>query len=163
MLLIGRDTTDPLFLQFKEAQASVLEPFLGKSARSNHGQRVVEGQRLMQAAGDILLGWIRAADLAGVERDFYVRQLWDAKGSALVEQMSPRVMEAYARLCGRTLAKAHARSGDAVAIASYLGGSDRFDRALASFAEAYADQNERDYIALREAVESGRVVAETGL
>jgi hypothetical protein len=163
MLLLGRDESDPLFLQFKEAEASVLEPFLGKSTLANHGQRVVEGQRLMQAASDIMLGWIRAADLGDVNRDFYIRQLWDQKGSALVELMDPPTMAIYAELCGRTLAKAHARSGDAIAIASYLGAADNFDRALASFAETYADQNERDYHALQEAARSGRVVAEYGL
>jgi uncharacterized protein DUF2252 len=163
MLLLGRDQDDRLFLQFKEAEASVLEPFLGKSAFNSHGQRVVEGQRLMQAASDIMLGWIQATDLDGRTRDFYVRQLWDAKGSALVEAMNPVAMTAYAEFCGRSLAKAQARSGDAIAIASYLGAGDAFDRALASFAEAYADQNERDYRALGEAVTSGRVVAESGL
>jgi uncharacterized protein (DUF2252 family) len=163
MLLVGRDAQDPLFLQFKEAQASVLEPFLGRSSFSSHGQRVVEGQRLMQAASDIMLGWMRVTDLEGENRHYYIRQLWDAKGSALVETMNPRAMTIYARVCGLTLAKAHARSGDAIAIAAYLGAGDSFDRALASFAEAYADQNERDYRALREAIASGRVVAETGL
>jgi uncharacterized protein (DUF2252 family) len=163
MLLLGRDRADPLFLQFKEAQTSVLEPFLGESTFANHGERVVEGQRLMQAASDIMLGWIRATDPAGQRRDFYIRQLWDGKGSALVELMDPQAMTIYAQLCGRTLAKAHARSGDAIAIASYLGAGDRFDRALASFAEIYADQNERDYGALREAARSGRVAVETGL
>jgi len=163
VLMLGRDNDDPLFMQAKEAQASVLEPFLGKSEFSNHGQRVVEGQRFMQAASDIFLGWLRTTGLDGVERDFYLRQLWDSKGSALVELMEPNVMIAYGRLCGETLAKAHARSGDAIAIASYLGKSDTFDRALAAFAESYADQNERDYQALKEAVDSGRVVAETGL
>ena len=163
LLMVGRDENDPLFLQLKEAQASVLEPFLGKSSYGKHGQRVVEGQRLLQAAGDIMLGWIRLTALDGVSRDFYMRQLWDGKGSALVELMDPTAMTVYAHLCGHALAKAHARSGDAIAIASYLGTGDSFDRALASFAEAYADQNERDYNALREAVASGRVSAETGL
>jgi uncharacterized protein (DUF2252 family) len=163
MLLLGRDGDDPLFLQFKEAEASVLEPFLGRSTFGSHGQRVVEGQRLMQAASDIMLGWIRAPDLDGQSRHFYVRQLWDQKGSAPVEAMDPRTMTVYAELCGRTLARAHARSGDAVAIASYVGKSDSFDRALAAFAEAYADQNERDYSELRDAVASGRVVAESDL
>ena len=162
MLLLGRDGDDPLFLQLKEAEASVLEPYLGASTFSNRGQRVVEGQRLMQAASDIMLGWTRATDLDGTVRDFYVRQLWDQKGSALVEVMNPRAMTVYAELCGRTLAKAHARSGDAIAIASYLGSGDSFDRALASFAERYADQNERDYRALEDAVETGRI-AETSL
>jgi uncharacterized protein (DUF2252 family) len=163
MLLLGRDAGDPLFLQLKQAEASVLEPFLGRSTYSNHGQRVVEGQRLMQAASDIMLGWIRIPDLQGEDRDFYVRQLWDQKGSAVVEAMSPRIMALYGTLCGQTLAKAHARSGDAIAIASYLGRGDTFDRAMAAFAEAYAHQNEHDYYALREAVTSGRVAAETGL
>lgn len=163
VLMLGRDETDSLFLQAKEAQASVLEPFLGKSAFAKHGQRVVEGQRMTQAASDIMLGWIQGSGLDGVNRDFYVRQLWDGKGSALVELMNPRTMRFYAQLCGHALARAHARSGDPIAIASYLGAGDSFDRALASFAEAYADQNERDYDALREAVASGRVAAETGL
>ncbi len=163
VLMLGRDGDDPLFLQAKEAQPSVLEPYLGKSQFANNGQRVVEGQRLMQAASDIMLGWIRTIGLDGVERDFYIRQLWDAKGAATVETMTPSALTWYAKVCGWTLAKAHARSGDAVAIASYLGGSAAFDRALSAFAEAYADQNERDYNALQEAVASGRVVAETGL
>jgi uncharacterized protein (DUF2252 family) len=163
VLMLGRDDNDPLFLQVKEAQASVLEPYLGKSKFNHHGQRVVEGQRLTQAAGDIMLGWIQVADLQGVKRDFYLRQLWDGKGSALVDLMDPAAMTIYAHLCGQALAKAHARSGDAIAIASYLGGGDSFDRALATFAEAYADQNERDYKALQEAVASGRVAIQTGL
>ena len=137
-LMLGRDEDDPLFLQLKEAEASVLEPFLGKSTFNNHGQRVVEGQRLTQAASDIMLGWVRVNMFDGVSRDFYMRQLWDKKGSALVELMNPMAMTAYAQLCGRALAKAHARSGDAIAIGSYLGAGDSFDRALASFAEAYA-------------------------
>jgi uncharacterized protein (DUF2252 family) len=163
MLLIGRDAEDPLFLQFKEAGASVLEPFLGASKFRNHGQRVVEGQRLIQAASDVLLGWLRAVGVDGQERDFYIRQLWDGKGSALIEAMDPATMKSYAEICGRALAQAHARSGDAVAIAAYLGSGTSFDRALASFAETYADQNERDYEALREAVDAGRVEAQYGL
>ena len=163
VLMLGRDQNDPLFLQLKEAQPSVLEPFLANSSFNNHGQRVVEGQRLTQAASDIMLGWIRLDAFDGVSRDFYIRQLWDGKGSALVETMNPQTMTMYAKLCGNALAKAHARSGDAIAIASYLGAGDSFVRALASFAEAYADQNERDYHALREAVASGRVAAETDL
>jgi hypothetical protein len=162
MLLLGRDENDPLFLQLKEAEASVLEPFLGGSEFSNHGQRVVEGQRLIQAASDIMLGWMAVDDLDGRRRHFYIRQLWDEKGSAIVEAMQPSAMTAYAQLCGRALAKAHARSGDAIAIASYLGAGDRFDRALASFAESYADQNERDFRALRDAVAAGRVRAASG-
>jgi uncharacterized protein (DUF2252 family) len=161
LLLLGRDGGDPLILQFKEAQASVLEPFLGRSEFDHHGRRVVEGQRLMQAASDILLGWVRTPDFEGVARDFYVRQLWDSKGSALVEQMEPNIMALYAQLCGRALAKAHARSGDSIAIAAYLGKSTRLDRALSDFAEAYADQNERDHRALAEAVASGRIEART--
>src|SRR6476661_5934328 len=150
--MIGRDERDPLFLQFKEAQASVLEPFLGKSQYAQHGQRVVEGQRMMQAAADIMLGWERIVTIDGEKKDFYIRQLWDAKGSAEVELMKPEALEAYGRICGWTLARAHARSGDRLAIASYLGRGDAFDRAMASFAELYADQNERDYRALQEAV-----------
>jgi hypothetical protein len=163
MLLVGRDQNDPLFLQFKEAEASVLEPFLGKSEFANHGQRVVEGQRLTQAASDIMLGWLRTPGIDGVARDFYVRQLWDAKGSALVELMAPTIMGEYARVCGSELARAHARSGDAVAIASYLGTNDAFDRALAQFAETYADQNERDYDTLIKAVDSGAIEVESGV
>jgi uncharacterized protein (DUF2252 family) len=163
VLLLGADDDDALFLQFKEAQPSVLEPFLGQSAFANHGQRVVEGQRMMQAAGDIMLGWFRTPGLDGSERDFYIRQLWDGKGSALVEMMEPSALAEYARVCGWTLAKAHARSGDALAISAYLGSGDTFDRAMASFAEDYADQNERDYAAFREAVAGGRLAASTGL
>jgi len=162
-LLLGRDGEDPLFLQLKEAQHSVLEPFLGRSEFTQHGQRVVEGQRMMQAASDIMLGWDRAEGLDGVTRDFYVRQLWDAKGSALIDVMEPNVFEIYGNVCGAILARAHARSGDPIAISSYLGKSDSFDRALADFAELYADQNELDYGALQEAVASGHVVAETGV
>jgi uncharacterized protein (DUF2252 family) len=163
LLMAGRDDRDPLFLQFKEAQASVLEPYLGKSEFSQHGQRVVEGQRMMQAAPDIMLGWERIVAIDGVTKDFYIRQLWDAKGSAEVELMSPAALDVYGRICGWTLARAHARSGDRIAIAAYLGKSDSFDRAMASFAETYADQNERDYNTLQEAAASGRVAAETGV
>jgi uncharacterized protein (DUF2252 family) len=163
ILLLGRDSGDPLFLQAKEAEASVLEPFLGKSEVGNHGQRVVEGQRLTQAASDIMLGWLRSSGLDGVERDFYVRQLWDAKGSAVVELMEPTTLALYSRVCGSTLAKAHARSDDAIAIANYLGTSDVFDQALSAFADTYADQNERDHHALKQAAESGRIKAEIGL
>jgi uncharacterized protein (DUF2252 family) len=163
VLFVGRDIEDPLILQMKEAQRSVLEPFLGKSSFRNHGQRVVEGQRLMQAASDTMLGWIRTKNVDGVERDFYLRQLWDEKASAQVDVMEKKTMTVYARICGQTLARAHARSGDAVAIASYLGSNDTFDRALAVFGEAYADQNELDYAALEQAMTEGRVKAETGL
>jgi uncharacterized protein (DUF2252 family) len=163
VLLMGRDEGDPLFLQVKEAEASVLEPFAGASRFRHHGHRVVTGQRLMQAAGDVLLGWLTAQGLDGKRRDFYVRQLWDGKGSAEVETMSPLVMSIYAKLCGWTLARAHARSGDSIAIAAYLGKGDAFDRAIAEFAEAYADQNEADYRTLLEAEKSGRVAALTGV
>ena len=162
LLLLGRDEQDPLFLQMKEAQASVLEPFVGKSEFAQHGQRVVEGQRLMQAASDIMLGWIRI-EAEEIKRDFYMRQLWDAKGSALVDVLEPSAYEVYAQICGGTLARAHARAGDPVAINAYLGKGETFDRALAHFSEMYADQNERDYKALQDAVASGRVTAETGL
>jgi uncharacterized protein (DUF2252 family) len=163
-LLLGRDHGDPLFLQLKEAGPSVLEPFLGRSEYDNSAQRVVAGQRLMQAASDIFLGWKRiASGLDGRRRDFYVRQLHDWKGSADVERMRPKGMAAYGRMCGWTLARAHARSGDRIAIASYLGRSDAFDQAMVAFSEAYADQNERDYDALVGAVKSGRIEAVTGL
>jgi uncharacterized protein (DUF2252 family) len=163
MLMLGRDSDDPLFLQLKEAQPSVLEPFLGKSQYANHGQRVVEGQRLMQAASDIMLGWHRVTGIDDAERDFYFRQLWDNKGSVIIEGMKPRELAAYAEICGRTLARAHARSGDAVTITAYLGSSAATDKALADFAELYADQNELDYAALAAAVKTGRVKAQTGL
>src|SRR4051794_4002211 len=160
VLMLGIDGRDPLFLQAKEAEPSVLERFVGKSRYSNQGERIVRGQRLMQAASDIFLGWHRATNtLDGVGRDFYVRQLRDWKGSAIVEGMSPSTLATYGGFCGWTLARAHARSGDRVAIASYLGGGDVFDRALAEFAERYADQNERDYSALQEAVDAGRLEA----
>ena len=162
-LMLGRDGDDPLFLQVKEAQQSVLEAFLGRSEFASSGQRVVEGQRLTQAASDIMLGWIKVDGIDGVKRDFYVRQLWDAKMSALVDEMEPRSLFLYARICGAELARAHVRSGDGIAIASYLGAADTFDRAMARFAELYADQNERDFAALRAAVDSGRVEATFGL
>ena len=161
--LLGRDDEDPLFLQFKEAGPSVLERFLPRSRYRNHGQRVVSGQRLMQAGGDIFLGWQRFLYPDGVQRDFYARQLKDWKGSFAVEGAQAPGMTLYGRACGWTLARAHARSGDRVAIAAYLGGGDAFSRALATFAEDYADQNERDHAALVDAVARGRVVAETGI
>jgi uncharacterized protein (DUF2252 family) len=160
VLMLGNNDGDPLFLQAKEAQASVLEPFLGKSKHANHGQRVVEGQRLTQSASDIFLGWVRSDGVDGVPRDYYIRQLWDGKGSAIIEAMKPSGLAAYAHLCGWTLARAHARAGDATEISSYLGTNDRFDQAIATFAESYADQNERDYAALKRAVDSGKVRAE---
>ena len=163
-LLLGLDGGDPLFLQIKEAEASVLEEFLGPSEFSNHGERVVVGQRLMQAVSDIFLGWLHVdSGMDGNARDFYVRQLKDWKGSAEIEQMVPEGMAAYGKLCGWTLARAHARSGDRIAIASYLGNGDSFDRAIVEFCKAYADQNEDDYQALSAAVNSGKVKAETGL
>ena len=164
LLLLGRDDGDPLFLQVKETGPSVLEPLLGRSQFRNHGQRVVEGQRLMQAASDIFLGWIRNKEgMDGRQRDFYVRQLWDWKTSVDIETILPRGLELYAQACGWTLARAHARSGDRIAIATYLGKSDAFDRALADFAVAYADQNERDYATLVEAAKDGRIEAKEGL
>jgi uncharacterized protein (DUF2252 family) len=163
-LLLGRDHQDPLFLQLKEADASVLEQFLKPGAFANHGERVVTGQHLMQASSDIFLGWLHVdSDLDGRERDYYARQLRDWKGSAEVEQMSPRRMAAYGRLCGWTLARAHARTGDRIAIASYLGRGSSFDRAIVEFSHAYAEQNQRDYQALESAVKSGRISAQTGL
>ena len=162
-LLIGHDESDPLFLQIKEAGPSVLEPFVGASGFDHHGKRVVSGQRLTQAAGDVLLGWLAAEGLDGKKRDFYVRQLWDGKGSAEVDAMDARTLSSYARLCGWTLARAHARTGDRRAIAAYLGKGDRFDRAIVEFAEAYADQNEADYRVLCAARDRGDLKVESGL
>jgi uncharacterized protein (DUF2252 family) len=158
-LLVGRDQQDPLFLQVKEATSSVLEDHLPKSRYRNHGERVVQGQRLMQAASDIFLGWTKGLDTS---RHFYWRQLRDMKGSADVEAMVPVGMEFYAGMCGWTLARAHARSGDAVAIAGYLGNSDAFDRAITDFSGRYADQNERDYEAFVGAMRAGRLQAVEG-
>jgi uncharacterized protein (DUF2252 family) len=163
VLMLGRDDNDPLFLQCKEAQASVLEPFVGKSEYSHHGRRVVEGQRMMQSSSDIMLGWLRATGIDGETRDFYVRQLWDWKSSADVESLAPPGMSLYGRMCGGTLARAHARSGDGIAIASYLGRGDTFDRAICEFAETYANQNELDHLALTQAIASGRLQAESGV
>jgi uncharacterized protein (DUF2252 family) len=160
LLLVGRDEQDPLVLQAKEAQDSVLEPYVGASEYSNHGQRVVEGQRLMQASSDILLGWLPAVGADGKERDFYVRQLWDGKLSVDIEAMGAAQLRAYGRLCGWTLARAHARTGDRIAIASYLGSGPTFDRAMVEFADAYAKQSESDYRQLVAAVASGRLKAE---
>ena len=163
-LLLGRDAGDPLFLQIKEAEASVLEEFLGPSEFANHGQRVVTGQRLMQASSDIFLGWLHVeSGLDGQARDFYARQLKDWKGSAEIDQMVPLGMGVYGKLCGWTLARAHARSGDRIAIASYLGNGNGFDRAVLQFCFAYADQNERDYQALAAAAQAGRIPVQTGL
>jgi Uncharacterized protein conserved in bacteria (DUF2252) len=162
-LFVGRDLGDPLFLQVKEAEAAVGEPFVGTSEFSHHGQRVVEGQRLMQGASDIFLGWDQFLGEDGVTRDFYVRQMWDWKASAVVEQMVPEVLGIYAQICGWTLARAHARSGDAIAMGAYLGGGDRFDQAMCRFAASYADQNERDFDALVRAIATGRVHATSGV
>jgi uncharacterized protein (DUF2252 family) len=148
VLMLGRDASDPLFLQLKEAERSVLEPFAGRSRPVNQGRRVVEGQRMMQAASDVLLGWLRIEhDVDGRPRDYYVRQLWDEKASVAIDALSADELARYGAICGWTLARAHARTGDRDALAAYLGRSDRFENALAAFAEAYADQNERDYAA----------------
>jgi uncharacterized protein (DUF2252 family) len=160
VLLQGRDEHDPLFLQIKEATASVLEAHLPKSRYRQHGQRVVEGQRMMQAASDIYLGWTKGLD---VRRNFYWRQLRDMKGSALVEGMTPTALTFYARICGWTLARAHARSGDPIAMAEYLGAGDEFDRSITDFSERYADQNEEDYQQFVKAVQSGRLLVEEGI
>ena len=162
VLMDAGDGVEPLFLQAKEAQPSVLADYCGRSQYTNQGERVVAGQHLMQAQSDIFLGWTRVASPAdGVDRDFYVRQLKDWKFSVPIEQMLPEGMTLYARLCGWTLARAHARSGDRVALAAYLGGSAKFDQAIADFAETYADQNERDYAALQAAVKDGKAEATT--
>jgi len=164
VLVLGLDHSDPLFLQVKEAEESVLEDFAGTSQYANHGQRVVAGQRLMQAASDIFLGWQRSqAGPDGTPHDYYIRQLRDWKRAADIAAMAPAAMRAYGELCGWTLARAHARSGDRIAIATYLGRSDVFDQAIAEFAAAYADQNERDYHALADAAGSGRVTAQRDL
>jgi uncharacterized protein (DUF2252 family) len=163
MLMLGRDDNDPLFLQIKEAQASVLERFLGESTYKHHGERVVAGQRLMQAATDIFLGWQRIRGFDGVARDYYVRQFHDWKGSADVDTLLVPGATLYSRICGATLARAHARWGDRIAIASYVGKGDPFDQAIADFSAVYADQNERDYAAFAAAVDSGRLTAQTGI
>jgi uncharacterized protein (DUF2252 family) len=159
VLLEGRDLQDPLFLQVKEATASVLEGPLPKSRHQRHGERVVQGQRMMQAASDIFLGWTRGVETS---RHYYWRQLRDMKGSAEVESMVPFALSFYAGICGWTLARAHARSGDPIAIAAYLGEGDQFDRSITDFAGRYADQNERDYQAFAEAIRSGRLHALEG-
>jgi uncharacterized protein (DUF2252 family) len=162
-LLVGREGRDPLVLQAKEAQASVLEPYLGASEFENHGERVVRGQRISQAASDIFLSWQRSEGLDGEQHDFYVRQLWDWKASADLSALSESGLRAYARACGWSLARAHARSGDRVAIAAYLGAGSAFEKAIARFSAAYADQNELDYQRLAEAVTAGEVLAESGI
>jgi uncharacterized protein (DUF2252 family) len=158
-LFIGRDKGDPLVLQVKEAEHSVAEPFLDPSAFANMGQRVVEGQRLVQSASDIFLGWDAVPGADGVTRDFYFRQMWDWKLSPDVDAMVPEALEIYVQMCGWVLALGHARSGDAVAIGSYLGAGTRFDDAMGSFASTYADQNELDYQALKLAIATNRVHA----
>ena len=163
LLFEGLDGRDPLFLQAKEAQASVLSGFVKARGFKNQGQRVVTGQQLMQATSDIFLGWQRAEGPDGVERDFYIRQLRDGKGSVVVEGMVPDGMAFYGRICGQALARAHARSGDRVAIAAYLGSTDRFDQAIADFAELYAEQNDLDHAALADAAASGRITAQAGV
>jgi uncharacterized protein (DUF2252 family) len=163
LLFEGIEGSDPLFLQAKEAQASVLSGFVKSGAYKNQGERVVNGQHLMQASSDIFLGWQRVEGPDGVERDFYLRQLRDGKGSVVVEEMLPDAMGFYARICGQALARAHARSGDRVAIAAYLGKSDRFDNAIADHAETSAEQNARDHAELARAAETGRVLAEAGI
>ncbi len=163
-LLLGRDGHDSLVLQMKEAQRSVLEEFAGRSRYASSGERVVAGQRIMQASSDILLGWLSVEEsVHGSSRDYYVRQLRDWKGSINIEAMSPRALGVYGGLCASTLAHVHARSGDRIAIASYMGGSDAFDRAILAFSEAYAEQNERDFAALAAAIASGSVLAEQGV
>jgi hypothetical protein len=160
VLLDALDGVEPLFLQAKEAQPSVLAEYAGRSQYTNQGERVVAGQHLMQAQSDIFLGWARVPNpLDGLDRDFYVRQLRDWKFSVPIEMMLPVGMTIYARLCGWTLARAHARSGDRVALAAYLGGSAKFDQAIADFAETYADQNEGDYAAFQTAVKDGKAEA----
>ncbi len=159
-LMVGLDNGDPLFLQVKEAEASVMEPYLGRSGFANHGQRVVQGQRLVQAASDIFLGWAQVPNgVDGRPHDYYMRQLWDWKASANVDTMAPEMFDVYGQICGWTLARAHARSGDRVAIAAYLGSSDVFDQAIARFSVHYADQNELDHAALVDAIASGRMEA----
>ena len=157
LLMLGRDDQDPLILQAKEARPSVLEAPIGRSIHVNHGQRVVEGQRLMQAASDIFLGWQRVTDIDGQDRDYYVRQLHDWKGAAEIDTLRVEGATLYSRMCGITLARAHARSGDRIAIAAYLGKGDVFDRAVGEFSSRYADQNERDYERFIEAISTGRL------
>jgi uncharacterized protein (DUF2252 family) len=159
-LFVGRDEGDPLFMQIKEAQRSVLEPYAAASEYTHQGRRVVVGQQLMQATSDILLGWTTATGPDNRKREFYVRQLWDQKGSARIETMDPDDLRLYARACASILARAHARSGDRIAIAGYLGSSDGIDHAIADFAAAYADQNERDFHALEAAAADGRITVE---
>jgi uncharacterized protein (DUF2252 family) len=163
-LFVGADNADTLILQVKEAEASVLERFVGRGAYNNQGQRVVEGQRLMQAASDIFIGWQRVRQgVDGRPHDYHVRQLWDWKISADIDLMQPDTLGIYAQLCGWTLARAHARSGDRVAIGAYAGGGEVFAQALARFASAYADQNDADHQALLIAIASGNIAADTSM
>ena len=163
VLLMGRDQADPLFLQVKEAQDSVITPYAKRSIFANEGERVVVGQRLMQAASDAFLGWTRVIGRDNRSRDFYVRQLWDWKVAVDPATVTAANLTSYGRLCGWTLARAHARSGDRIAIASYLGGGPAFEAAVAGFAEAYADQNERDFEDFTAAAKAGEVPAERGM
>jgi hypothetical protein len=163
ILLLVRDDSDPLLMQVKESEASVLEPYLGECTYANSAERVVQGQRLMQASSDILLGWLRCVGPDGHEGDYYVRQLRDWKASPSTDAAGPQLLADYGRSCAHVLARAHARSGDRVAIAAYLGRGDVADIAFTRFAEVYARQNERDYASLREAVDGGRIAAETDL
>lgn len=163
VLTIGRDNTDPMFLQLKQAEPSVLERFVGRSRYRNHGRRVVEGQRLTQAASDVMLGWYKVLAFDGKVHDFYVRQLWDGKASVDVSVMPISLFDVYAKMCGWTLARGHARTGDRIALSAYLGVSSVFDNAIADFAVAYADQNELDFEAMQAAAASGRIEAEMGV
>jgi uncharacterized protein (DUF2252 family) len=164
LLLLGRDSQDPLIMQIKEANPSVLERIAGKSRYTNQGQRVVAGQQLMQASSDIFLGWYRApVGVDGAPHDYYIRQLRDGKASIDVDKLDPAALKVYGQMCGWTLARAHARSGDRIAIASYLGTSATFDEAVATFGDSYAEQNDQDHAALVDAVREGRIKAETGV
>jgi hypothetical protein len=163
VLMLGRDDADPLVLQVKEATESVLEPYVGRSMYRQHGRRVVEGQRLIQASQDVLLGWVRGRGIDGLMHDYYVRQLWDWKVSPELEGMKPGDFRALGEACAWTLARAHARTGDRVAISGYLDGGEGFSEAIDEFARTYADQNERDHLALQDAVERGRITARAGI
>jgi uncharacterized protein (DUF2252 family) len=163
ILMLGRDASDPLVLQVKEATASVLEPYVGRSVYRQHGRRIVEGQRLIQASHDVLLGWVRGLGIDGVMHEYYVRQLWDWKVALEPSRMKPGGLRVLGQACAWTLARAHARTGDRVAISAYLDGGTGFSGAIEEFAVAYADQNERDYAALADAVEKGRITAQTGI
>jgi uncharacterized protein (DUF2252 family) len=160
VLLQGRDQQDPLFLQVKEATTSVLEDHLPKSRYHQPGERVVQGQRMMQAASDIYLGWTKGVE---ANRYLYWRQLRDMKGSAIVETMAPIMLTLYARFCGETLARAHARSGDPIALAAYLGTKDKFDQSIVDFSHRYADQNDQDYREFCDAIRSGQLEAVEGV